>query len=170
MTCVGDGGEGSLTGWDYLESHGWKGPKSQAARIRMAWWFAPPPAEIRRQVAGFRRALATTSGEERSALVEQALAIGHPFVLPWLDDLLYERATRVGAARACLKIGGQGELSAVVNCLGRLADEAGDREIGRLLDEAGGQHFGSDRRKWEDWLKMQTPRTPLPGDTPEKKS
>jgi len=169
LTCVGDGGEGSLTGWDYLESHAWKGPTSQAARIRVAWWFPPPPPETRKRVAEFRQGLATTSGSKRSALVEQALAIGHPFVLPWLDDLLYEPATRVAAARACLKIGGKGDLAALVNCLGRLSDEADDREIGRLLDEAGGQKLGADRRRWEDWLKAQTPRTPLPGDTPEKK-
>jgi hypothetical protein len=169
LICVGDGAEGSLTGWDYLESHAWQGPKPQAAAIRMAWWFPPPAPEVRQRVAEFRRGLASITGDKRSGLVEEALAIGHPFVLPWLDDLLYEPATRVAAARACLKIGEQGELAAVVHCLGRLSDEAGDREIGRLLDEAGGQHFGSDRRKWEEWLKAQTPRTPLPGDTPEEK-
>ena len=169
LTCVGDGAEGSLTGWDYLESHGWKGQRSQAAAIRMAWWFPPPSPEVRKRVADFRQGLAATSGEKRAALVERALAIGHPYVLPWLDDLLYEPATRVAAARACLKIGGKGELAAVVNCLGRLTDEAGDRAIGQLLDETGGQKLGSDRRKWEEWLKAQTPRTPLPGDDPEKK-
>ncbi len=167
LTCVGDGGDGSLTGWDYLESHQWEGPQSQAARIRMAWWFPPPSPEVRRAVADFRQALAETTGEKRSALVDKAAAIGHPFVLPWLDDLLYEPSVRMAAARACLRIGGKGELAAVVNCLGRLNDAEGDREIGRLLNEVGGQRFGSNRGKWEAWLKTQTPRTPFPEDIPD---
>jgi hypothetical protein len=87
-------------------------------------------------------------------------------VLPWLDDLLYEPATRVAAARACLKIGGKGELPAVVSCLGRLGDEAGDAEIGRLLDETTGQQFGADRRQWEAWLSGRASAPPKP---PEKK-
>jgi len=33
----------------------------------------------------------------------KALAIDHPFVLPWLDDLLYGPGARVSAAKACLK-------------------------------------------------------------------
>jgi len=104
-------------------------------------------AEIRRRVGEFRQRLTATTARS-VALVEQALAIGHPFVLPWLDDLLYEPGTRVAAARACLKIGGKGELAAAINCLERLSDEAGDREIGRLLEETSGQKFGSDRPKW----------------------
>ena len=169
LLCVGDGGEGSLTGWDYLESHAWQDDKAKASSLRQAWWFAPPPLEVRKQVEQFRRQLATTAAEGRSALVSRALAIGHPFVLPWLDDLLYEPAVRVPAAQACLKIGGQGELAAVVNCLGRLSDEAGDRQIGQLLNEFTGEKLGTDRAQWNEWLKARTPRTPLPGDTPEKK-
>ena len=169
LLCVGDGGEGSLTGWDYLESHAWQDEKARASSLRQAWWFAPPPLEVRKQVEQFRQQLATTAAEGRSALVSRALAIGHPFVLPWLDDLLYEPAARGAAAQACLKIGGQGELAAVINCLGRLNDEAGDRQIGRLIEEFTGEKLGTDRARWNEWLKARTPRTPLPGDTPEKK-
>jgi hypothetical protein len=169
LTCVGDGGPGSLTGWDYLTSHAWQGQKAKASAVRMAWWFPPPPPKVRQQVAEFRRRLASAPAEQRLTLVQRALAIAHPFVLPWLDDLLYEPAPRVAAAHACLKIGGQGELAAVVNCLGRLDDATGDRQIGQLLDEVTGQQFGPDRRKWEEWLKTRTPRTPLPDDKPESK-
>ena len=169
LLCVGDGGEGSLTGWDYLESHAWQDQKAKASSLRQAWWFAPPPPQVRKQVEQFRRQLAATTGEARSALVNQALTVGHPFVLPWLDDLLYEPTVRVRAAQACLKIGGRGELAAVINCLGRLNDEAGDRQIGEQLNAFTGEQFGSNRARWNEWLKAQTPRTPLPGDDPEKK-
>jgi hypothetical protein len=124
---------------------------------------------VRSKVERFRRSLGSTIGEKREGLVAEALKIGHPFVLPWLDDLLYEPGPRVAAARACLKIGGQGELAAVINSLGRLEDAAGDRQIGELLDQFTGERFGDDRNKWNEWLKAQTPRTPLPGDEPEKK-
>jgi hypothetical protein len=110
------------------------------------------------------------AGVQRLALVSQGLDIGHPFVLPWLDDLLYETGVRVEAARACLKIGGQGELAAIINCLGRLSDAEGDRKIGQLLEELTGEKHGTDRAKWNEWLKARTPRTPLPGDEPQKKS
>jgi transglutaminase-like putative cysteine protease len=170
LVSVGDSGDGSLTGADYLERHAWEETKVQASSLRQAWWFSPPAPETRAQVAQFRRRLDSARGDERAGLVSRALAIGHPFVLPWLDDLLYEIGTRVEAARACLKIGGQGELAALVNCLGRLSDPEGDRQIGQLLDEFTGEKIGSDRAKWNEWLKTRTPRTPLPGDEPERKS
>lgn len=170
LLSVGDGGDGSLTGADYLESHSWADQKAKASSLRQAWWFAPPSSKVRTQVERFRRRLASAASDQRSALVSEALAIGHPFVLPWLDDLLYETGTRVAAARACLKIGGQGELAAVINCLGRLDDKEGDRQIGQLLDAFTGEKIGSDRAKWNEWLKARTPRTPLPGDEPGKKS
>ena len=169
LLSVGDGGEGSLTGTDYLESHSWAGKSTKASSLRQAWWFSPPPSGVRSKVERFRRSLGSTIGEKREGLVAEALKIGHPFVLPWLDDLLYEPGPRVAAARACLKIGGQGELAAVINSLGRLEDAAGDRQIGELLDQFTGERFGDDRNKWNEWLKAQTPRTPLPGDEPEKK-
>jgi hypothetical protein len=169
LTAVGDGGEGSLTGADYLESHSWEGKKAGASSLRQAWWFEPPSPEVRAQVEQFQRHLAVAAKTRRADLVNEALAIGHPFVLPWLDDLLYERGQRVEAARACLQIGGRGELGAVINCLGCARDSKGDREIGRLLDTFTGQKFGANRAKWNEWLKAQTPRTPLPGDTPPRK-
>lgn len=170
LLSLGDGGEGSLTGPDYLESHSWADRNARASSLRQAWWFTPPPPEVRTQVAAFRQQLDAAGSEEaRAGLVNRALAIGHPFVLPWLDDLLYATGVRVEAARACLKIGGQGVLGAVVNCLGRLEDADGDRQIGRLLEEFTGEQFGSDRTRWNEWLKALTPRTPLPGDTPDRK-
>ena len=170
LLSVGDGGDGSLTGADYLEAHSWADPKAPASSLRQAWWFAPPPAKVRAEVEDFRRRLAAAVGDQRLALVRQARAIGHPFVLPWLDDLLYETGPRLEAARAALRIGGQGELAAVVNCLGRLRDPDGDRQIGQLLDQFTGQNLGADRAKWNEWLKASTPRLPLPGDAPEKRS
>jgi hypothetical protein len=169
LTSVGDGGEGSLTGSDYLEKHGWEDAKVKASSLRQAWWFPPPTQETRAQVARFRRQLEAATGDDRAGLVDQALAIGHPFVLPWLDDLLYETDTRVEAARACLKIGGQEELAAVINCLGRLNDAEGDQKVGQLLEKSTGEKNGGDRTKWNEWLKARTPRRPLPGDEPAKK-
>ncbi len=161
LLCVGDGGEGSLTGWDYLESHRWGGGASEAARIRTAWWFPEPPASVRKAVKHFRAGLAKRRSDP-NALVAEALAIGHPFVLPWLDDLLYRPETRVAAARACLKIGGDGALQPVVNSLGRLRDRDGDRQIGAVLDSYAGQTIGGNRAKWQDWLKSRpaSARTP----------
>lgn len=166
LLSVGDGGDGSLTGADYLESHAWEDRRGRAASLRQAWWFPPPSSAIRARVEEFRRRLDAAQGEQRPGLVGEALAIGHPFVLPWLDDLLYENGTRVAAAGACLRIGGSGELAAIVNCLERLNDTDGDRRIAQLLEKHTGQQLGTSRVRWNEWLKAQTPRTPLPGDTP----
>ncbi|MCC6124770.1 MAG: transglutaminase family protein [Pirellulales bacterium] len=161
LTCVGDGGEGSLTDWDYLEIHRWKDAekKAKASGLRMGWWFPTPPAVVKEKVAAFRQHLA--EGENRGGLVEEALAIDHPYVLPWLDDLLYDPATRVDAAKACIKIGGDGVLRGVCNSLGRLADDEGDKKIGELLDAHAGQKFGPDRAKWNDYLKKNIPPSSL---------
>ncbi len=161
LLCVGDGGDGSLTGWDYLESHRWSGGAPKAARIRAGWWFPEPPPKVRKAVASFRQTLSKPR-PNRNALVAEALRIGHPFVLPWLDDLLYEPAARVDAARAFLTIGGDGALRAIVNSLGRLPDSDGDREIGALLNSFTGQQWGDDRAKWQEWLKTR----PAPVSTP----
>jgi hypothetical protein len=93
-------------------------------------------------------------------LVVAARKIGHPFVLPWLDDLLYDPGTRVEAARAFLKIGGEDSLVAVIDTLCRQGDREGDRKIGELLDAFTGQHFGGDRKKWKHWLNNRGARTP----------
>jgi transglutaminase-like putative cysteine protease len=170
LTCVGDGGEGSLTGWDYLEGHSWSGEKTQGSSMRAGWWFPPPPREVRQRVAVFRQHLAASSGGARLGLVEEAVAIGHPFVLPWLDDLLYEPAMRIAASKACLKLGGEGVLRAVVNSLQRLPDQDGDRQIGELLHEFTGQNWGSDRQKWNQWLKSHTPSALPPEAAAEKPS
>lgn len=167
LTCVGDGGEGSLTGWDYLESHAWEGKNVKAASFRMGWWFAPPPApEVQQRTAAFRERLARASTAQRSKLIDEAVAIAHPFVLPWLDDLLYDPHTRVEAAQACLKIGGLAAIRPVANSLGRLSDSEGDRRIGQLLDASASQSFGSDRQKWIDWLNRRGPTSdPTKGKT-----
>ncbi|HNQ88171.1 MAG TPA: transglutaminase-like domain-containing protein [Verrucomicrobiota bacterium] len=168
LLAVGDGGDGSLTGTDYLEQHAWDDRSTRASSLRQAWWFPPCPAKVQTEVKRFRRRLGSVVGPARAALVREALAIGHPLVLPWLDDLLYEPGPRVDAARACLELGGQDELPAIVNCLGRLQDPAGDRQIGELLNAYTGETFGSNRTRWNEWLKARTPRTPLPGDRPER--
>ena len=43
-----------------------------------------------------------------------------------------------------------------------------DGEYARL-EEFTGEKLGTNRTQWNEWLKARTPRTPLPGDTPEKK-
>lgn len=166
LTSVGDGGEGSLTGADYLESHSWadRDARRRVSSLRQAWWFAPPSPAVRARVEQFRRRLVSVEGAQRAALVADALEVGDPFVLPWLDDLLYEPVTRVAAAGACLDIGGEGALAAVANSLERLNDAEGDRQIGQRLDRFTGEQIGGNRAKWNEWLKTRTPRTPLPGD------
>jgi len=166
LTCVGDGGEGSLSGWHYLGAHQWNGPKTAVAASRVGWWFRWPPADVRQQVAAFRQRLAKTSGKQRPALVEQALAIAHPFVLPWLDDLLYEPASRVRAAEVCLKIGGDRALHPLVNCLGHPADREGDRQIGELLNNFTGQTCGTEVKKWKEWLKTRPAAGPSRREAP----
>lgn len=163
LLCVGDGGEGSATGWDYLESHRWSGGASKAVRLRTGWWFPEPPSEVRKAVADFRARLSAPRSDPR-ALVAHAAQIGHPFVLPWLDDLLYEPAARVSVADVFLKIGGQASLRAVVNSLRRVRDRDGDRRIGELLNSFTGQKWGDDREKWREWL--NTRRAPPPTSSP----
>ncbi len=122
LLCVGDGGEGSLTDWDYRALLLWKGKQEKddedddsprapnyapTAIVQVGWWLPQPTAEIRRKVAAFRKSLAETPPRQRRPLIDEALKIDHPFVLPWFDDLLYDRSTRVEAARAFLKIGGK---------------------------------------------------------------
>ncbi len=174
LLCAGDG-RGSLTGWDYRSLILWKGkgededddsPRAPnyaaTVVVQVGWWLPQPPAEIRRKVAAFRKLLAETPPPQRRSLIAEALKIGHPYVLPWLDDLLYDRATRVEAARAFLKIGGKDAFLAVVDNLCRQNNRDGDRQIGELLDHYTGEHFGSDRKKWKKWLSSHTPPVVLP--------
>jgi hypothetical protein len=175
LLCAGDGGEGSLTGGEYCSLELWKdkgqiedddSPNAQdyapTAIVHVGWWLLRPPAEIERKVAAFRASLEKTASDKRRPLVGKALQIGHPFVLPWLDDLLYDPATRVEAARAFLKIGGRDALLAVVDNLCRQHDREGDRRIGELLDNFTGQHFGGDRKGWKNWIESNTRPSPLP--------
>ena len=103
LLCAGDGGEGSLTGWEYRSLELWKGKGEDGGRrqregpelrphgvVQVGWWLPQPPAEIRSKVAAFRKSLAETPPDQRRPLIAEALKIGHPFVLPWLDDLLYD--------------------------------------------------------------------------------
>jgi hypothetical protein len=178
LLCVGDGGRGSLTGWDYRSLLLWKGKGededddsakapnySPTAVVQVGWWLPQPSAEIRRKVAAFRKSLAETPPGQRHPLIAAALAIGHPYVLPWLDDLLYDPSTRVEAARAFLKIGGKDAFLAVVDNLCRQNDREGDSQIGELLNAFTGEHFGGDRKKWKKWLNTHTPPAAIPGQT-----
>ena len=127
-----------------------------------------PSAEIRDKVAAFRKSLAATPPDQCRPLIDEALKINHPFVLPWLDDLLYDRATRVEAARAFLKIGGKDAFLAVVDNLCRQSNVEGDRQIGELLNAFTGEHFGPDRKKWKKWINTPTPPSPIPGQIGKK--
>jgi hypothetical protein len=174
LLCAGDG-KGSLTGRDYRCLELWNGKTHEedddsekapnytpSVAVRVGWWFARPPADIRQKVAAFRKSLEETPPEQRARLVNEASKIGHPFVLPWLDDLLYDPAARVAAAKTLLKIGGKEAVVAVVDTLARQNDRDGDRQIGELLDKFTGRKFGADRKQWKNWLKKHTPRSPLP--------
>jgi hypothetical protein len=175
LLSAGDGGKGSLTGWDYRCLERWSGMKRQedddgqktpnyvpTVAVRVGWWFVKPPAEIQKKVAEFRKKLAKASPEQRLALIDEAVKIGHPFVLPWLDDLLYDPATRVEAAKAFLKIGGKESVVAVVDTLMRQNDRESDHQVGDLLNTFTGRDFGLDRKKWKNWIKANTPPSRLP--------
>jgi transglutaminase-like putative cysteine protease len=175
LLSAGDGGKGSLTGWDYRCLERWNDKKKQedddgqktpnyvpTVAVRVGWWFTKPPAEIQKKVAEFRKTLAEASPEQRRTLIDEAVKIGHPLVLPWLDDLLYDPATRVEAAKAFLKIGGKESVVAVVDTLMRQNDREGDRQIGELLNAFTGKDFGPDRKKWKKWIKTNTPPSVLP--------
>jgi transglutaminase-like putative cysteine protease len=175
LLSAGDGGKGSLTGWDYRCLERWSGKKKQedddgrktpnyvpTVAVRVGWWFTNPPAEIQKKVAEFRKTLAEATPQQRQTLIDEAVKIGHPFVLPWLDDLLYDPATRVEAAKAFLKIGGKESVVAVVDTLMRQNDREGDRQIGELLNAFTGKDFGADRKKWKKWIKTNTPPSSLP--------
>ena len=153
LIAVGDGGDGSLTGWEYRATNHWKG-KIGARYRRVSWWFpTPPPPDVKRKVNALRHHTKSVSGKRRLYLVKEALSINHPFVLPWLDDLLYEPGVRMEAAKACLTIGGDGVLLALIDSLGSPADPEGDRQIGELLNAFTGQQLGSDHASWDTWLK-----------------
>ena len=181
LLCVGDGGRGSLTGWDYRSLLLWKGsgededdnsPKAPnyaaTTVVQVGWWLPQPSAEGRSKVAAFRKSLAETPPGQRRRLIAEALTIDHPYVLPWLDDLLYDPTTRVEAARAFLKIGGKDAFLAVVDNLCRQNDREGDRQIGELLNAFSGEHFGGDRKQWKKWLNTHTPPAPLPAAKAER--
>ncbi len=154
LTAVGDGGDDS---WNGLGTHSWQGDKLGVRRYRVGWWFpTPPPPDIKQKVNTFRQRMAIASEkQQRLELVHMALTIGHPFVLPWLDDLLYEPGVRVEAAKACLTIGGDGVLRALVDSLGSPTDLEGDKQISELLHTFTGQQLGSDRASWNAWLKTR---------------
>jgi hypothetical protein len=172
LLCIADGGDGSLTGWDYRASTDWKSKilepfanevSNDAAThaIQTAWWFPAPPADIRHKVAVFREQWEKTPPDGRQPLIAEALKINHPLALPWLDDLLYDRGLRVEAASAMLKIGGKEAIRAVADSLGRLNDRVGDGAIGEALDKFTGEKIGPSRKKWEKWLKAHTHPAPL---------
>ncbi|MBN2578404.1 MAG: transglutaminase domain-containing protein [Pirellulales bacterium] len=177
LLCAGDGGEGSLTGWDYRAATSWNGKKvkpyanetddnDETVVIDVGWWFPTPSAEVRRKIAAFRKQWEETPPDRRQPLIAEALKINHPLTLPWLDDLLYDPAARTEAARAFIQIGGQESLRAIVDSLGRLNDRESDHRIGEILGEFTGKKYGANRKRWEKWLKARTPPSPVPDPLP----
>ena len=149
----GDGGPDSAVQWRYDSYHTWVGPGDGIGVHRRAWWFPPVPDEIRFRVAAFASALPHASSRAaKERLILTARTIGHPFTLPWLEDLLYDAHIRVKAAEAVRDIGGPQAIVAVIDCLGRAGDPAGDRAIGALLDVWTGERIASSRIGWQAWL------------------
>lgn len=150
----GDGGPDSALSWRYESYHTWQGPKDAVGIHRRAWWFPPVAEEVRSRVAD----VAVRTGQARGpkakrGLIRRARAIGHPYVLPWLEDFLYDRKVRVAAAQAVRDIGGPPAVVALIDCLERANDPEGDAAVGRMLDEWTGETHGASRSAWRDWLR-----------------
>jgi len=139
----GDGTDGPPLGWRYDAYHEWDRKRSDIKAQRRGWWIPTPSAEVRQRVAELARDVTAT----------RARAIGHPFVLPWLDDLLYDPPVRVEAARAMRDIGGPPVVPALIDCLERAADPAGDEAIVAILNEWTGQKLGAKRADWDAWTR-----------------
>lgn len=139
----GDGSDAVPLGWRYDSYHEWDGDRPDIKAQRRGWWVPMPSNEVRRQVT----ALAV------NMTVAGAREVGHPFVLPWLDELLYRRETRVDAARAMREIGGPAVAPALIDCLERAGDPAGDEAIAGLLREWTGEGQAGTRAEWDAWTR-----------------
>jgi transglutaminase-like putative cysteine protease len=153
LTVSVGGSQDSLLGSHYMSWHTWNGPDDAAAILRRAWSFADVPAEVREATRELSsRVGSAVSGEQRLHALLTAREIGHPFVLPWVEGLLYHPDVRVEAAKVFIDIGGGRALLPLIDCLGRSGDTEGDDAIGALLGEAAGEGHGGDREAWEAWL------------------
>jgi transglutaminase-like putative cysteine protease len=168
LLCKGDGTDAPLTGIDYVSTTRWQGGGKQASRVRHAWWLPAPTPEVERQVIGFRTQLLTLPGERRGEAIATALRIGHPMVLPWLDDLLYQPRWRASAARAALRIGGPAALEPVIDSLDRLGDSPGDLAVADVLRAYTGQDLGPQRKPWSEWFGKRNRSVRLPGETAQQ--
>lgn len=142
----GDGADGPPLGWRYDSYHEWDGNRSDIRAQRRGWWIPVPSARVREQV--------TALGPGVS--VARAREIAHPFVLPWLDELLYDRGARIEAAKTMRDIGGPSVAPALIDSLERAHDPSGDEAIATLLNEWTGQGLGATRGGWDAWTRTQS--------------
>lgn len=165
----GDGGPESAIGWRYESFHTWEAPQAAIGVHRRGWWFSRVPEEVRAQALVLGDAIARAQDTElKLGLIRKARSIAHPFVLPWLEDLLYNADVRVETAEATRDIGGPAAVIALIDCLERAGDPEGDAAIGFLLDRWTGERIGASRKGWQDWLRTRafraftTPSQPEP--------
>jgi len=156
--CAGDGGADSLVDWHYLSWHAWTGP-AKLATTRRGWTFREVPTEVAERAPG----LSDDALAGRPSALREARALGHPYALPWIDELLYSASSRRVASGAFMEIGGPPAVLAVIDSIGRSGDLAGDRVIGDLLKEATGRSFRTDRQAWTEWLSTTQGRAFLRG-------
>jgi transglutaminase-like putative cysteine protease len=151
--ALGDGGPDSAVKWRYESYHQWSGPGERIGVHRRGWWFTPAPDDIRERVKALAGSIShARSAKARRGLIAKARTLGHPLVLPWLENFLYDPQVRVEAAEAVRDIGGPPAVLPLIDCLDRAGDAAGDAAIGALLDEWTGEQIGANRVGWQAWL------------------
>lgn len=161
---VGDGAPGSLLGHHYLSWHTWAGPEDAARVTRRAWSFGDVPDAVRRRTADLAAQIGSAvTPVQRVAALQLALEIDHPFVLPWLEDLLYHPTARVQATRTMAQIGGTGAVLPLIDSLGHADDAEGDAAVAQVLAGVTGGDLGPDPAAWEAWLSTDAGRAATRG-------
>ncbi len=162
---VGDGTAGSLLRLHYLSWHSWVGAEEAARTTRRGWSFAEVPDGVRARTKELKLQLqSAVTPVQRVAALQLAREIDHPFVLPWLEDLLYQPSIRGQAARTMVATGGTRVVLPLIDSLGQADDAEGDSEVARVLEETTGADVGADRAAWEAWLGTAAGRAAARGE------
>ncbi len=157
LTLVqGDGGEESPLDWRYESYHRWEGDDARLKIHRRGWWLPTPSREVRKQVMALARKIPRAGDTDaRLAIIDKAREIADPFVLPWLDDLLYQPDVATEAAKAMRDIGGPATVVAVIDCIGRTGDLQHDERIAAFLNDWTGESLSAARTDWDGWLRTK---------------
>lgn len=149
----GDGGADSLLNWQTVSYHAWPAAKGEVRVSRHGWWLGPTPKDLESRVLDWVEQLRQArTAADKHRLITAARSLRTRFVMPWLDDLLYDPEVRLQAARGMRDIGGEMSIVAIAESLERSGDPRGDQQIGRYLDAWTGEALGPSHQRWETWL------------------